>query len=84
MQSPEAEVDSISGRVVGCGQRETAVLDLFIAAKVREDTWLDETELHLEREETFKDLFDLSQVCDRLPPIRGTLANCSSHSPVQD
>lgn len=47
-------------------QRETAVLDLFIAAKVREDVWLDETELHLEREETFKDLFDLNQVRLRL------------------
>jgi hypothetical protein len=49
-------------------QRETAVLDLFIAAKVREDVWLDETELHLEREETFKDLFDLSQVSSFLYP----------------
>jgi len=50
-------------------QRETAVLDLFIAAKVREDVWLDETELHLEREETFKDLFDLNQPRARLEDL---------------
>ena len=42
-------------------QRETQVLDLFIALKVREDVWLDESELHLERDESFRDLFDLSQ-----------------------
>ena len=42
-------------------QRETRVLDLFIALKVREDVWADESELHLEREESFKDLFDLMQ-----------------------
>jgi hypothetical protein len=37
------------------------VLDLYIALKVREDVWMDETELHLERDESFKDLFDLMQ-----------------------
>lgn len=42
-------------------QRETKVLDLFIALKVREDVWMDESELHLEREESFKDVFDLMQ-----------------------
>jgi len=42
-------------------QRETQVLDLFIALKVREDVWLDESELHLERDESFRDLFDLMQ-----------------------
>ncbi|OCH87842.1 hypothetical protein OBBRIDRAFT_795823 [Obba rivulosa] len=42
-------------------QRETGVLDLFIAVKVREDVWSDDSSLHLEREETFKDLFDLMQ-----------------------
>ena len=30
-------------------QRETQVLDLFIALKVREDVWVDDSELHLER-----------------------------------
>lgn len=29
-------------------QRETQVLDLFLAAKVRDDVWADESELHLE------------------------------------
>ncbi|KDQ54650.1 hypothetical protein JAAARDRAFT_38329 [Jaapia argillacea MUCL 33604] len=42
-------------------QRETSVLDLFIALKVREDVWADDSELHLERDESFKDLFDLMQ-----------------------
>ncbi|KZV65264.1 hypothetical protein PENSPDRAFT_745165 [Peniophora sp. CONT] len=42
-------------------QRETAVLDLFIALKVREDVWADDSELHLERDESFRDLFDLLQ-----------------------
>lgn len=44
-------------------QRETEVLDLFISLKAREDVWLDETDLHLEREESFNDLFSLMQVC---------------------
>lgn len=38
------------------------MLDLYIALKVREDVWMDETELHLERDDCFKDLFDLMQV----------------------
>ena len=33
---------------VNAVQRETAVLDLFLAAKVHEDVWADDTELHLE------------------------------------
>ncbi|KAF8509110.1 hypothetical protein BU17DRAFT_56334 [Hysterangium stoloniferum] len=55
-----ASPDSISP-VLSPGNRETRVLDLFIALKVREDVWMDETELHLERDESFKDLFDLMQ-----------------------
>ena len=35
--------------------------DLFIALKVREDVWVDDSELHLERDESFRDLFDLLQ-----------------------
>ncbi|KAH9886986.1 hypothetical protein C8Q73DRAFT_657671 [Cubamyces lactineus] len=50
-------------------QRETRVLDLFIALKVREDVWADESELHLEREESFKDLFDLMQPRARLEDL---------------
>lgn len=37
------------------------MLDLFITLKVREDVWLDDSELHLERDESFRDLFDLMQ-----------------------
>lgn len=50
-------------------QRETQVLDLFIALKVREDVMLDDTEFHLEREESFKDLFDLMQPRGRLEDL---------------
>ena len=50
-------------------QRETQVLDLFIALKVREDVMMDDTELHLEREESFKDLFDLMQPRSRLEDL---------------
>ena len=50
-------------------QRETQILDLFIALKVREDMMMDDTELHLEREESFKDLFDLMQPRSRLEDL---------------
>ncbi|GLB44261.1 hypothetical protein LshimejAT787_1601910 [Lyophyllum shimeji] len=50
-------------------QRETATLDRFIALKVREDVWADESELHLEREEAYKDLFDLVQPRSRLEDL---------------
>ncbi|KAH0579594.1 hypothetical protein H2248_002445 [Termitomyces sp. 'cryptogamus'] len=47
-------------------QRETVILDKFIALKVREDVWADDSELHLERDEAYKDLFDHVQPCARL------------------
>ncbi|KAI0084365.1 hypothetical protein BDY19DRAFT_972605 [Irpex rosettiformis] len=50
-------------------QRETRVLDLFVVLKVREDVWADETELHLERDESFRDLFDLMQPRSRLEDL---------------
>ncbi|EGO02901.1 hypothetical protein SERLA73DRAFT_165830 [Serpula lacrymans var. lacrymans S7.3] len=50
-------------------QRETQVLDLFIVLKVREDVMMDDSELHLEREESFKDLFDLMQPRSRLEDL---------------
>jgi len=50
-------------------QRETQVLDLFLSLKVREDVWADDTELHLERDESFKDLFDLMQPRSRLEDL---------------
>ncbi|KAJ6632571.1 hypothetical protein B0H10DRAFT_1938160 [Mycena sp. CBHHK59/15] len=50
-------------------QRETATLDFFIALKVREDVWADDSELHLERDESFKDLFDLAQPRSRLEDL---------------
>ncbi|KAJ7641475.1 hypothetical protein FB45DRAFT_1053977 [Roridomyces roridus] len=54
---------------LGTIQRETATLDLFIALKVREDVWLDDSELHLERDESFKDIFDLTQPRSRLEDL---------------
>ncbi|TFK47180.1 hypothetical protein OE88DRAFT_1666493 [Heliocybe sulcata] len=54
---------------VNATQRETAILDRFITLKVREDVWLDESELHLEREDSFKDLFDLMQPKSRLEDL---------------
>ncbi|KAJ6510547.1 hypothetical protein C8R45DRAFT_964477 [Mycena sanguinolenta] len=54
---------------LGTIQRETATLDLFIAVKVREDVWADDSELHLERDESFKDLFDLAQPRARLEDL---------------
>ncbi|KAJ7757067.1 hypothetical protein B0H16DRAFT_1537904, partial [Mycena metata] len=50
-------------------QRETATLDLFIALKVREDVWSDDSELHLERDESFTDLFNLMQPRSRLEDL---------------
>ena len=52
-------------------QRETRVLDLFIVLKVREDVWADESDLHLEREESFRDLFDLMQPRARVEDLVG-------------
>ncbi|KAG6906372.1 hypothetical protein DXG01_014262 [Tephrocybe rancida] len=50
-------------------QRETAVLDKFLALKVREDVWADESELHLERREAYRDLFDHTQPRARLEDL---------------
>jgi hypothetical protein len=58
--------------------RETTVLDLFIALKVYDDVWADESELHLGQPEAFRDLFDLMQprarledlLCAYLAPVR--------------
>lgn len=50
-------------------QRETPILDLFIALKVREDVCVDDSELHLEREDMFKDIFDHSQPKARLEDL---------------
>jgi hypothetical protein len=49
--------------------RETKVLDLFISLKVREDVYMDDSEFHLEREESFKDLFDLMQPKSRIEDL---------------
>ncbi|KAF9645181.1 hypothetical protein BDM02DRAFT_3101742 [Thelephora ganbajun] len=50
-------------------QRETKVLDLFIALKVRQDVYMDDTEYHLENTESFRDLFDFMQPKSRLEDL---------------
>ena len=50
-------------------QRETKVLDLFIALKVRQDVYMDDTEFHLENTESFRDLFDFNQPKSRLEDL---------------
>lgn len=49
--------------------RETKVLDMFIALKVRQDVYMDDTEFHLENTESFRDLFDFSQPKSRLEDL---------------
>jgi hypothetical protein len=68
-QVPIPYTQSTSGSPLESVQRETQVLDLFIALKVREDVWMDDSELHLEREESFKDLFELNQPRARLEDL---------------
>ncbi|EJD05197.1 uncharacterized protein FOMMEDRAFT_18807 [Fomitiporia mediterranea MF3/22] len=58
-------------------QRETQVLDLFLTAKVREDVWADESELHLEREEAFLDLFSVLQPRARLEDLVRTYGSAA-------
>ena len=49
--------------------RETEVLDHFIALKVRQDVYSDDTEFHLESTESYKDLFDYTQPKRRLEDL---------------
>ncbi|GJJ14054.1 hypothetical protein Clacol_008311 [Clathrus columnatus] len=66
---PAIPISTTLSPVLYLGNRETRVLDLYIALKVREDVWADETELHLERDESFKDLFDLMQPKSRIEDL---------------
>ncbi|KAJ7846414.1 hypothetical protein B0H14DRAFT_2584239 [Mycena olivaceomarginata] len=51
-------------------QRETPILDLFIALKVRDNVWADDSDLHLSRaESTFADLFSLMQPRARIEDL---------------
>lgn len=49
--------------------RETKVLDLFIALRVRQDVYMDDTEFHLENTESFRDLFNFMQPKSRLEDL---------------
>ncbi|KAF7293266.1 hypothetical protein HMN09_01205200 [Mycena chlorophos] len=68
-QSPFASTSTPSQLQLNTLQRETATLDMFIAVKVREDVWADDSELYLERDEAFKDLFDHAQPRSRLEDL---------------
>ena len=50
-------------------QRETLVLDRFITLKVREDVFLDDSSLHIEGDDKFRDLFNLAQPQARLEDL---------------
>jgi len=50
-------------------QRKTKVLDLFIALKVGQDVYMDDTEFHFESAESFRDLFDFNQSKSRLEDL---------------
>ena len=52
---------SASSMALQSVQRETVVLDLFLALKIKEDVRADESELHLDLD-SFKDIFDMMQV----------------------
>ncbi|KIJ41097.1 hypothetical protein M422DRAFT_68386 [Sphaerobolus stellatus SS14] len=61
--------ESIKAPPIRSLQRETEVFDLFIALKAREDVWLDDTMLHLEKEDSFNDLFAVIQPRRRLEDL---------------
>lgn len=50
-------------------QRETLILDRFITLKVREDVFSDDSCLHLEGDDKFRDLFNLAQPQARLEDL---------------
>ncbi|KAL4070145.1 hypothetical protein V8B97DRAFT_1886988 [Scleroderma yunnanense] len=66
---PMSSTTTSSDNPVDTVQRETRVFDLFITLKTREDMFMDASELHLGREELFKDLFDLMQPRSRLEDL---------------
>jgi hypothetical protein len=66
---PHSPSDAAISSPSSIQSRETKVLDLFISLKVREDVYMDDSEFHLEREESFKDLFDLMQPKSRIEDL---------------
>lgn len=66
---PSTAVPQAHHSTLNTVQRETPVLDLYIALKVREDVCVDDSELHLEREDSFRDIFDHAQPKARLEDL---------------
>ncbi|KAH9019524.1 hypothetical protein EDB84DRAFT_1516876, partial [Lactarius hengduanensis] len=80
---PLSATPSAAGTSAGLHRsRETAVLDLFIALKVLDDVWADETELHLGQPEAFRDLFDLMQPRARLEDLLHAYLASHPHRPL--
>src|SRR6266550_1121480 len=69
LYTPGSSLPSAAADPLHSIQRESIVLDLFIVIKVRDDVWSDDSELHLEREEAYRDLFDLHQPRSRLEDL---------------
>ncbi|KAF7329896.1 COesterase domain-containing protein [Mycena kentingensis (nom. inval.)] len=67
--SSGSESESASPRLGASLQRETATFDLFIALKIRDDSFKDDSELHLESDDSFTDLFNLMQPRSRLEDL---------------
>ena len=53
----------------GGAQRENAVLDRFVLLRIRHDVLADESSLHLDHEDAFRDLFDVAQPRARLEDL---------------
>ncbi|KJA22600.1 hypothetical protein HYPSUDRAFT_201940 [Hypholoma sublateritium FD-334 SS-4] len=53
----------------GGAQRENAVLDRFVLLRIRHDVLTDESSLHLDHEDAFRDLFDVAQPRARLEDL---------------
>ncbi|KAF9556909.1 hypothetical protein CPC08DRAFT_615313, partial [Agrocybe pediades] len=54
---------------MGLPTTSTPILDRFILLKVRQDVFLDDTELHTDRADAFRDIFDVAQPKSRLEDL---------------
>ncbi|KAI6030033.1 hypothetical protein EDC04DRAFT_3091845 [Pisolithus marmoratus] len=64
-------------------QRETCVLDTFVAIKTREDLFTDASGFHLGRHELFIALFDAAVLRTSSVAVACAKASYASHPPVQ-
>src|SRR6266540_5460910 len=57
------------GSLISSLQRETVILDRYITLKIIQDVFSDDTEFHIERQDAFRDLFDVAQPRARLEDL---------------